>query len=170
LTAVARDSAGNSTTAATINITVDNGAPTVTMLAPAQSASVGGSAVTVAAGASDNLALAGVQFKLDGVNLGLEKTFPPFSLRWDATTTSSNAHVLTAVARDSAGNITTSTPVTVIVDNTQPDVSLSAPANGQIVGGPNVLISATASDNDVVAGVQLRIDGNNLGSELTSAP
>jgi hypothetical protein len=50
------------------------------------------------------------------------------------------------------------------VDTTPPTVSISAPANGSTVSG-TVTITATASDNVGVVGVQFKIDGVNFGSE-----
>ena len=47
----------------------DTTPPTVSMSAPADNATVSG-AVTLSASASDNVGVAGVQFKLDGANLG----------------------------------------------------------------------------------------------------
>ncbi len=41
--------------------------------------------VTVTANASDNDAVAGVQFKLDGADLGVEDTSAPYSVSWDTT-------------------------------------------------------------------------------------
>ena len=55
----------------------DTTAPTVAMTAPANGATVSGSAVTVSATAADNVGVVGVQFKLDGANLGAEDTAPP---------------------------------------------------------------------------------------------
>jgi hypothetical protein len=75
--------------------------------------------VTVSASASDNVGVAGVQFKLDGSNLGNEDTSAPYTISWD-TTGLSGSHTLTAVARDAAGNPGTSAPVTVNVDNSAP--------------------------------------------------
>ena len=65
--------------------------------------------MTVAANASDNVGVAGVQFKLDGANLGAEDTASPYSVTWNTTTATNGSHTLTAVARDAAGNTTTST-------------------------------------------------------------
>jgi hypothetical protein len=62
--------------------------------------------------------VAGVQFQLDGVNLGAEDTASPYTLSWDTTTTVNGSHTLTAVARDAAGNVKTSTAVSVTVSNT----------------------------------------------------
>jgi outer membrane protein assembly factor BamB len=47
-------------------------------------------------------------------------------------------------------------------------VSISAPADGSTVSGSSVTVTASPSANAV--GVQLKVDGNNLGAELTSAP
>src|SRR5207247_4295171 len=41
----------------------------------------------------------------------------PYSVSWNTTTASNASHTLTAVARDAAGNRTTSAPVTVTVAN-----------------------------------------------------
>ncbi len=130
LTATARDAAGNTTTSAGVAVTVDNSAPTVSITAPTAGATVSGSAVAVSASASDNVGVAGVQFKLDGANLGSEDTSSPYSISWDSTTATNASHSLTAVARDAAGNTTTSSTVSVTVNNTSPDTTApSVPAN-----------------------------------------
>jgi hypothetical protein len=94
----------------------DTTAPTVSLTAPAAGATVSG-VVAVSANAADNIAVAGVQFKLDGANLGVEDTTSPYSLSWDSATISNGAHTLTAVARDAAGNTTTAAAVAVTTSN-----------------------------------------------------
>ena len=94
----------------------DTTAPTVSLTAPAAGASLQGT-VDVTADASDNVGVAGVQFKLDGANLGSEDTSAPYSVPWNTTTATNGAHTLTAVARDAAGNTTTATTVNVTVAN-----------------------------------------------------
>jgi len=170
LAAVARDAAGNTTTSATITVTVpDTSAPAVSLTAPANGATVTGT-VTVSANASDNVGVAGVQFRLDGVNLGAEDTSNPYSVSWNTATAAPGTHTLTAVARDAAGNTTTSATITVTIqDTTAPIVSLTAPANGATVSGV-VSVSATASDDVGIAGVQFLLDGVNLGAEDTTSP
>ena len=170
LTAVATDAAGNITTSAAVSVTVDNSAPTLSLTAPAGGASLKGNAVAVSAAAADNVAVVGVQFKLDGSNLGAEDTTSPYSITWDTTTTTNASHSLTAVATDAAGNTTTSSFVTVTVDNIAPTVSMTAPANGATVNGSSVAITATAADNVAVAGVQFKLDGNSQGAEDTTSP
>jgi hypothetical protein len=95
----------------------DNTAPSAAMTAPASGATVSGSAVTVSANASDNVGVVGVQFKLDGNNLGAEDTSAPYSVGWNSTAATNGTHTLTAVARDAANNTTTATSVTVTVSN-----------------------------------------------------
>ena len=84
---------------------VDTTAPLVSVSAPTPGSVVAGSAVTVSASASDNVGVTGVQFKLDGANLGAEDTSAPYSISWDTTGVANGPHTLTAVARDSATNV-----------------------------------------------------------------
>ncbi|MBW8866095.1 MAG: DUF4082 domain-containing protein, partial [Acidobacteria bacterium] len=174
LSAIATDGAGNTTTAAAVTVTVDNDtiAPTVAVTAPAAGSTVSAT-VTVSANASDNVGVVGVQVKLDGANLGAEVTAAPYNVSWNTTTSANGSHSLTAVARDAAGNTTTSGAVTVTVNNvdaTPPTVAITAPGNGATVAGSSVAVSATASDNIAVVGVQFRLDGVNLGAEDTASP
>jgi hypothetical protein len=116
LTVTARDAAGNTATAS-VTVTLSNTTPpTVAITAPTAGATVAG-VVTVSASASDSVGVVGVQFRLDGTNLGAEVTSPPYSVSWDTTTAANGTHTLTAVARDAAGNTATSAPVNVNVSN-----------------------------------------------------
>ena len=51
-------------------------------------------------------------------------------------------------------------------DATLPSATLTAPANRSTVSGASVVVSATASDNVAVAGVQFLLDGSLLGAEI----
>ena len=112
-----------------------------------------------------------MQFKLDGASLGAEDTAAPYSVSWNTTPAANGSHTLTAVARDAAGNTTTSAAVTVTVNNdtTAPTVVDHRAGDGATVRG-TVTVSATAADNVGVAGVQFLLDGANLGAEDTAAP
>ena len=94
----------------------DTTPPTVAVSAPASGTTVK-STVTISATASDNVGVAGVQFQLDGVKLGAEVTTQPFTVAWNTASTADGTHVLTAVARDAAGNRATSVGVSVLVAN-----------------------------------------------------
>ncbi len=124
----------------------DSTAPTVSMSAPANASTVSGGAVTVSATASDNVGLAGVQFKLDGANLGAEDTSAPYSITWNTTQVSGGSHSLTAVARDTSNNTTTSSPVAVTVSNPSAfDFSLSTGGAQSVVRGSSVTNTITAT-------------------------
>src|SRR5205814_2488619 len=78
------------------------------------------------------------------------------------------AHTLTAVARDTAGNLATSVPVPITVNNggsdtTPPTVAVTSPATGTTVTG-TISVLANASDNVGVVGVQFKLDGAPLGA------
>jgi hypothetical protein len=149
----------------------DTAVPSVILTSPANGAVVSGS-VSLTATAADNVGVVGVQFKLDGSNLGSEDTSAPYSRTWTTTVQQSGSHTLTAVARDAAGNTATAVTVTVTVNNadtTPPTVSLTAPANGAKVVGA-LTVKASASDNVGVAGVTFLRNGVALGPEDTSAP
>lgn len=150
--------------------TADITAPTVSITAPATGATVSGN-VAVTATATDSGGVAGVQFLVDGNNIGSEDTSSPYSVTWNSTTATNGSHTLTAVARDVAGNTTTSNSVNVTVSNdtTPPTVSVTAPANSATVSGTTT-VTASASDNVGVVGVQFRVDGQSIGSEDTTSP
>jgi hypothetical protein len=100
---------------------VDTTAPTVSVTSPSAGATVSGSSVALSANASDaGSGVAGVQFKVDGANVGSEDTTSPYSVTWNSTSVSDGSHSVTAVARDVAGNTTTSSPVSVTVNNASP--------------------------------------------------
>jgi hypothetical protein len=172
-----RDAAGNlaisgDATFVTLS-TPDTTAPTVALITPAGNTTVSGM-VTVEAAAADNVAVAGVQFRLDGANLGAEDTTSPYSVPWDTTGAGNGAHSLSAVARDPGGNVATSAAANVTVSNTSadttpPTISLTAPTGGATVSG-SVTVSATAADDTGVFGVQFLLDGAAMGTEDLAGP
>ena len=79
-------------------------------------------------------------------------------------------YLLLAKASDAAGNVGTSSTVTVTVDNTLPILSITSPANGSsIPANGQVSIKVSATDNVGVTKVEIRIDGV-LKATLTVAP
>jgi hypothetical protein len=139
---------------------------------PAPGATVSGTtAVSATPGAAGSLVVAGVQFTLDGTNLGAEDTAAPYSIAWDTRLASNGSHTLRAVARDMAGLQWTSDPVAVTVfnDTSPPTVGIMTPTNGATLSA-TVDVQASAIDDVGVAGVQFRLDGAPLGAEDTTAP
>lgn len=110
----------------------DTTPPKVSITSPGSGSGVFGR-INVEALATDNVGIAGVQFQLDGADLGAEDTSGPYSVNWNTSTASNGSHTLTAVARDGAGNRAISAPVTITVSNppvvryeeSDPDVSFT---------------------------------------------
>src|SRR5712672_136280 len=172
LTAVASDAAGNVSPVSTITVTVNNAPPppppppadttppTVSITAPVSGATVFGT-TSVTASASDNVGVVGVQFKVDGINLGAEDTAAPYAVSWDTTSASNVSHTLTAVARDAAGNVSPVSAVTVTVNNapppppadtTPPTVSITAPVSGATVFGTTSVTASAWNSTGLDAG------------------
>jgi len=73
--------------------------------------------LTISAEASDNVGVVGVRFQLDGTDLKPEDLTAPYSITLSTSKISNGSHTVTAVARDAAGNSTTSKPVSIFVNN-----------------------------------------------------
>ena len=102
----ARDAAGNHSGRATRGAQTaacDTTSPEIMLTAPAAGAEVSGT-TSVAATATDNDAVAGVQFLLDGAPLGSEDMSAPYFMSWNTRSVSNGPHVITARARDRSGN------------------------------------------------------------------
>ena len=115
------DAAGNqSAMSAAVSRTTpevtDTTAPSVTLTSPVGGSSVSGT-TTVQATVADDVGVIGVQFKLNGSNLGAEDTSAPYSVSWNTTQVAGGTCALQAVARDAAGRTATSSSVSVTVSN-----------------------------------------------------
>jgi len=118
---------------------VDNTPPTVSITAPSNGTTVSGS-ISIQANASDDLGVASVQFLLDGANLGSADVTSPYSIVWNTLNTFNGNHTLSAIATDSSGKSTTSSPITVTVTAgpSEPDDTFSCLNN---FAGPTLTIS-----------------------------
>jgi sugar lactone lactonase YvrE len=161
-------------------VTVDNTAPTVAITSPSDGDTVS-LTIPVLATASDNRVVTQVQFLVDGTtSIGTDTNGADgWSVSWNTTATSNGSHPLTAVARDAAGNATTSAPVSVTVDNPATvnlDIPVSAGADdveerstGSVTPGSSDLdLVVTAS---TVQTVGLRFTGVSVpqGATITNA-
>jgi len=143
--------------------------PTVNITSPANGSLVSRS-ITVQVSASDNVGVASVTLSVDGVAIGT-LTSAPYNFAWDTTGVSDGTHRLEAVARDTAGNSSSSSlNVTVgnAPDTVAPSISIVSPANGARVKN-NVSVQVSASDNRGVTKVELYVD-DQLTSSSTIAP
>ena len=147
----------------------DTTPPAVSIISPSDGTAVSG-AVSVQISASDDTGVASVSLSLDGALLGTDTT-NPYGFSWSSLAATNGTHILTATARDGAGNTaTTSINVTVnnAADTTPPSIIITSPANGSRVSGiVSVLVNAV--DDVGVVRVELYIDGN-LQATSASVP
>jgi len=143
----------------TLNVVEDAAAPTVRITSPAQGSSlVGNQQIQVTADATDDGAVATVEFFVNGVSIGTDTTAPYqvayFVPQGGGTLT------FTAKATDGAGKSTTSAPVTATVQGDQaPRVTMRTPVTAGIYAGGDLLVSADATDDAGIYYVQYIIDG-----------
>lgn len=93
---------------------------TTAITSPASGTNVSGTSVALTASANSNAGVAGVQFKVDGQNIGGEVTTAPYQTAWNSTGVSNGAHTISVVARDNDG-VTASASSTVTVSNALAD-------------------------------------------------
>jgi|GEM_PF-2636302 len=93
----------------------DTQSPTANITSPSSGQAVSGT-ITVTVNASDNVGVTKVEFYVDSV-LKSTDTTSPYSFSWDSTTVANGSHTFSAKAYDAAGNVGTSSPISVTVDN-----------------------------------------------------
>src|SRR5205814_10251284 len=76
--------------------------------------------VTRTATASENIAVARVQFILTGAPLGLMSTVPPYTAACSTTGLANGNYVIAAQALDLAGNFSNVVQITLVVNTTPP--------------------------------------------------
>lgn len=96
----------------------DTTAPTVSLSAPGNGATVLGT-VTLAATASDNVGVTGVKFFVNGQQVA-DDTSSPYSFGWNSILLGNGSYQIYAQARDAAGNTRNSSTITITVNNLLP--------------------------------------------------
>ncbi|MFN0038569.1 MAG: PQQ-dependent sugar dehydrogenase [Burkholderiales bacterium] len=148
-----------------------NEPPTVSLTAPA-TGPVGVAMTLNATAADSDGTVTKVDFFDNSTLVGTDQT-SPYTLSWTPAT--QGARNLTAVATDNDNATTTSNVVPVTItppggDTQVPTVTLTQPA--QFADGltGTLTLTATATDNVGVTGVEFQVDGVAVGPEDTSAP
>lgn len=172
LTAAAYDAAGNSAVSAPVAVNVSNAVappsdttpPTVAIASPTGGATVSGN-VAVSVSASDNVGVARVDLLVNGATVATSNV-GPWQFTWSSSSVPNGSAILSAKAYDAAGNVTTSSAVSVDVSNgvsgsvpdtTPPVVVITSPTNGSTVPSKLVSIKAGATDNSGAAGITQRL-------------
>lgn len=155
----------------------DTTAPSVAVTSPTAAVTVSG-LVAVNVAAADNIGVTRVDLLVNG-SVVASDVVTPFGFSWDSTSVADGMAAVSARAYDGAGNLATSSSVSVNVSNgtlskvtpdtTPPVVTIRNPLAGARVSG-TVSISASASDNSGPAGITqvLQIDGRQVASTTGS--
>jgi hypothetical protein len=105
----------------------DTTPPSVSLTTPTSGATVSGT-TNITASASDNVGVAGVQFRLDGIALATD-TAAPYTYSWNTTQAVNGTHTLVAVAHDAAGKYATSTESVVVSNVASPSSGWQSATN-----------------------------------------
>ena len=137
------DAAGNAEAApATIQVRVDNTAPTGSVTAPAPGANVRGTiGLTSSSADAGGSGVATVQFQRSPAGAG---TWTNQGASFDTTAVADGQYDLRVTTTDNAGNTFTSAAITIRVDNTLPTGTVTAPAAGASLRGTIALTSNSA--------------------------
>ena len=153
----------------------DTTKPTVSITNPPSARTYTNSqTVVISAAASDNVGVTSVEF-YDGAILKGSDTTTAYTFDWSFTDADNGAHVWTARAYDAAGNVSTSSPVTltVSIDITPPIVLISSPTNGANLVTATPTVSGTASDpGSPTSGlnlVEVRVNGGSWSNATGTA-
>jgi Bacterial Ig domain len=137
-----------------VHVDVGPAFPTVHLTSPASWTFVRGS-TPISVTSTSAVAPASVAYALDGA---------PIASPWNTTAAADGLHMLTATITDGRGKVgSDSEPV--VVDNTAPTTSVTAPsANASATG--SLSAKANASDAFGIQGVQFAIDGAVVGTQI----
>jgi len=171
VTAAAYDAAGNSAVSSPVMLTVSNTVapppdttpPTVSIASPT-GGTVSGN-VPVSVNAADNVGVTRVDLLVNGAVVATSNV-SPWQFTWNSATVSNGSATLAAKAYDAAGNVATSSSVSVnvsngvstsVADTTPPVVAITSPSNGSTVPSKVVSIKTSATDNSGAAGITQRL-------------
>ncbi|MBZ5522866.1 MAG: hypothetical protein LAP21_11570 [Acidobacteriia bacterium] len=127
--------------------TTDTSPPTTSVTSPANGATVSG-VVNVNATASDNVGVTQMQILIDGTLVASNTNATALSFVWSSDSVANGTHTIVSKAFDAAGNVGTSSTITVTVSNSSPGTTTELIVNGGFENG-----SANPSPWTVTAGV-----------------
>lgn len=165
LTARAYDARGLSATHSLSVVVNDATAPTVVITSPTEGERKRGS-FSITANATDNRSVSRVEF-FDGATRLNTDSYAPYGITWNPVGVADGAHTLTVKAYDAVGNVGTAS-ITLILDNSGPVVSFTAPQTPLVRG--NVSFQVSATDPASVTKVEFSVNNGAVFHTALSAP
>ena len=171
INAIATDNLGLVSNTASITVTVNapNQAPVVTITSPSNNANFTAPAsITINATATDDGAVAKVDFYNDATLIGSDST-SPYNFIWNSV--AAGIYSIKAIATDNLGLASAAVSVTinVISQNQPPVITITSPANNaSFVAPASIAITASASDDGSVAKVTFYNGTTFLGNDTIS--
>ncbi|UCD85447.1 MAG: hypothetical protein JSU92_04440, partial [Deltaproteobacteria bacterium] len=159
-----RDLAGNEGVSAPVNITVDTTPPTVSITEPTDGWTFIETTIVVTGSASD------AATDIDRVEVNSQTAFGTDNWMIMVSGLTQGPNPITAIAWDVAGNQSTPTVISVFVDTVPPQLAITSPTSGSVVGTDWVIITGTVSDPDPSCGqpgeVTVSLTGPTSGSTI----
>ena len=171
----AYDITGNTTSATPVAVFVDNfdNEPPAGQIISPYPGQVVSDSVVIEISATDNEGIDLVEISIDGAVVS-ELSSSPFRYDWDTTLeTEDQDHGISALIIDLSNNITYVDPISVFVDNQDPEDTtppiavISNPLSGQTVSDI-VAFTVMAQDDMGIAAVEFFIDGTSAAVDSTS--
>src|SRR5262245_7646717 len=146
----------------------DSTPPSVTITSPtsASTYTATASSLTLQGTASDNVGVTQVTWSNSRGGSGAASGTSSWTAGGIALQVGSNT--LTVTARDAAGNTRTATLTVTLNDTVHPTAAITAPAGGTTASG-TISVTASATDNVGVVGVQFKLDGDRKSTRLNSS-
>jgi len=136
--------------------------PTVALTAP--SSGIVSNVIALSATATDDVAVAKVEFYLEGTVLVGTRTAPPYTVTFDTTTVGDGSVCFIAKAYDPAGNVGSSAPACVTVDNQPPTAPTAVTAKGVSTSAISVSWTAATDAGSGVAFYTVFRDGTQIAA------
>jgi Big-like domain-containing protein len=115
--------------------TTDTTPPTTSVTSPANGATVSGT-INVTANASDNVGVTQMQLLIDGTLVASNTNSTSLTFSWSTDSVANGSHTIVSKAFDAAGNVGTSSTITVNVSNSTPTTT-ELMVNGGFENGTN---------------------------------
>ena len=146
--------------------------PAPSIVTPSNNSAVNGTVNVTSSVAAGPAGIAGVQYAVDGSNVGGQVTGAPYSLGIGTQALAGGIHQLQAVAVDTIGDFAFAVSnffVDEAPGSPPPGISFIAPVSGGMISG-EVSVTASVSGSVPVATLQFTLDDMNVGPLLTLPP